>query len=64
MESQNTKEDKAPPGHLSSPNEDFSTRNGIYVIKSLAKGDPMETPKQPRLLPKLLVDFHKLMVKP
>jgi hypothetical protein len=35
---------RASTGYLSSPNEASSTRNGLHLIKLLAKGAPWEPP--------------------
>lgn len=40
-----------------------SARNQLHLIV-LAKGSPVRTPKQPRLLPKQLAALHKLTVEP
>lgn len=42
-------------GHLLSPKQSSSTRMGLHLIELLAKGVPRD--QQPRLLPRLQVDF-------
>lgn len=51
--------DGIPNGHFSSPREISSTRNGLYLIKLLT---PTGTLREHKLLLRLLVVLHKLMV--
>lgn len=61
MKSSNNREDKASSGHLSPPNKANSSRNGLHLIKLLAKGAPWELPNNSGCQ---LVALHKLMVRP
>jgi hypothetical protein len=54
---------KALTGHFSSPNKASSARDGFISYRVFGQRVPIETPKQPRLLPRLLVAIHKLMAK-
>lgn len=56
--------DKVPTRLVLSQNKLCSVRSELQLIKLLAKGIPMITPKQLRLLTRLLVIFHKLIIKP
>lgn len=60
----NKREHRVPAGHLWSPNEDFSTRIGLYLIDLLAKGVPHGYHKKPRLWPRLYVALYKLTPGP
>lgn len=60
MQSPNNREEGAPSGHLSSPNADISSGNGLHVAELLVPGKPPTL----QLLQRLLVARHKLMVKP
>lgn len=51
----------APPREFLSPNKASRASNG-YIYSYSCQGYPMGTPKQPRLLPSLLVALHKLML--
>lgn len=50
----NNRGHEAPTGNLLSPNEASSSRNGWYLSNSWPKGSHRH-PKQPRMLPRLLV---------
>lgn len=49
--------------HLLPPSETFCTSNGLHIIELLAKVGPMNTLKQLKLSPRLLVVVYKLMVQ-
>ena len=44
MELPNNGGDRAPTGHLLSPNEASSPKIGLHIIELLAKGIPWESP--------------------
>ena len=54
MKLSNNRGDRTPTGHLLSPNEASSTRNGFNIPNGvLGQRGPIRTPKQQRLLPRL-----------
>lgn len=63
MESSNNSEDKAPIRPLLLSSKTSSAKNGLHLIELLAKKKTMETPKQLRLWPSILVALPKLMVR-
>lgn len=44
MESAYNREDDAPTRHIIPPNKSSSDRNGLYLVESLAKGVPWNSP--------------------
>jgi hypothetical protein len=50
MESSNNRRDRAPTGYLLSSNEASSTRDGLHLIESLAKGVSLETPNKAKAI--------------
>jgi len=58
MKSPNNGGDRASVGPLLSPNKTLSTGIRLHLIVSIGQRDPMETPKQPKLLSRLQIAFH------
>ena len=56
--------DTVSTGHLLSSGEASSDGIMLHSTELLAKGDPMEIPKQPRLLLRQKVVFQKLIAEP
>lgn len=54
--------DKAPTRYLLPPNE--TSKNGVHLIELLVKRGSYKQPKEPRLLPKLLIVTQELVVEP
>jgi hypothetical protein len=55
--------DGEPSEHLTFPNEDFISSNGLYLIKFLAKRTPGKLPINPSNY-QTIVALYKLMVRP
>ena len=56
--------DRVPARNLPLPNKAFCTREWVTYNQVFGWGGLLGIPKPPRLLPKLLVAFHTLMLKP
>ena len=62
MESPNNRVANDPTKHLLTPTQASSARNDLHLF--ISQKCPMETPKHLRLLSRLLVALHNLIVRP